>query len=88
MGGRPRELLIRPFAARMASYRISALDLRRAIQASNSSVLAGSFDRSDQNMRVQAGQFIAKHDAQHKSVPVHGAARGIRFEVTVCSTSD
>ena len=42
VGGRPRELLIRPSAARMASYRISALDLSRAIQASNSSVLAGN----------------------------------------------
>ena len=59
VGGRPRELLVRPSAARMASYRISALDLARAIQASNSSVLAGTFDRVDQDVRVQAGQFIA-----------------------------
>jgi multidrug efflux pump subunit AcrB len=59
VGGRPRELLIRPSAARMASYRISALDLSRVIQASNSSVLAGTFDRNDQDVRVQAGQFIA-----------------------------
>jgi len=59
VGGRPRELLIRPSAARMASYRLSALDLSRAVQASNASVLAGSFDRNDQNVRVQAGQFIA-----------------------------
>jgi multidrug efflux pump subunit AcrB len=58
-GGRPRELLIRPSAARMAAYRISALELARAVQASNSSVLAGSFDRNDQDVRVQAGQFIA-----------------------------
>jgi multidrug efflux pump subunit AcrB len=36
--------------------------LGRAIQASNSSVLAGTFDRNDQDVRVQAGQFIA--DAQ------------------------
>jgi multidrug efflux pump subunit AcrB len=62
VGGRPRELLVRPSAARMASYGISALDLGHAIQASNSSVLAGSFDRSDKDVRVQAGQFIA--DAQ------------------------
>jgi multidrug efflux pump subunit AcrB len=59
VGGRPRELLIRLSAARMASYRISALDLSRAIQGSNSSVLAGTFDRNDQDVRVQAGQFIA-----------------------------
>lgn len=62
VGGRPRELLIRPSAAKMASYRVSALDLGRAIQASNSSVLAGTFARNDQDVRVQAGQFIA--DAQ------------------------
>jgi len=74
VGGRPRELLIRPSAARMASYRISALDLSRAIQASNSSVLAGSFDRSDQNVRVQAGQFIA--DARDLENLVVGASGG------------
>jgi multidrug efflux pump subunit AcrB len=74
VGGRPRELLIRPSAARMASYRISALDLSRAIQGSNSSVLAGSFDRSDQNVRVQAGQFIA--DARDLENLVVGASGG------------
>ena len=59
VGGRPRELLVRPSASRMAAYRVSALDLSRAIQASNTSVMAGSFDRNDQDVRVQAGQFIA-----------------------------
>ena len=59
VGGRPRELLIRPSATRMASYGIASLDLSRAIQASNSSVLAGAFDRNDRDVRVQAGQFIA-----------------------------
>lgn len=59
VGGRPRELLIRPSASRMAAYRISALDLSRAIQGSNSSVQAGAFDRNDQDVRVEAGQFIA-----------------------------
>jgi multidrug efflux pump subunit AcrB len=74
VGGRPRELLIRPSAARMASYRIAALDLSRAIQGSNSSVLAGSFDRNDQDMRVQAGQFIA--DARDVQNLVVGAFSG------------
>jgi multidrug efflux pump subunit AcrB len=58
VGGRPRELLIRPSAARMAAFRVSALDLDRAIQGSNSTVQAGAFDRNDENVRVQAGQFI------------------------------
>ena len=74
VGGRPRELLIRPSAARMASYRISALDLSRAIQASNSSVLAGTFDRNDRDVRVQAGQFIA--DARDLQNLVVGASNG------------
>jgi multidrug efflux pump subunit AcrB len=74
VGGRPRELLIRPSAARMASYRISALDLSRAIQGSNSSVLAGSFDRNDQDVRVQAGQFVA--DARDLQNLVVGAWNG------------
>ncbi len=59
VGGRPRELLVRPSATRMASYGIAALDLGRAIQASNASLLAGAFDRNDRNVRVQTGQFIA-----------------------------
>lgn len=59
VGGRPRELLVRPSAARMAAYRITAIDLSRAIQASNSSLVAGTFDRSDRAVRVQAGQFIS-----------------------------
>ncbi len=59
VGGRPRELLIRPSATRMASYGIASLDLGRAIQASNSSLLAGAFDRNDRDVRVQVGQFIA-----------------------------
>ena len=74
VGGRPRELLLRPSAARMASYRIAALDLSRAIQASNSSVLAGTFDRNDQDVRVQAGQFIA--DARDLQNLVLGAWNG------------
>ena len=59
VGGRPRELLIRPSATRMASHGIAALDIGRAVQASNSSLLAGTFDREDRAVRVQAGQFIA-----------------------------
>ncbi len=74
VGGRPRELLIRPSAARMASYAVSPLDLSRAIQASNSSVLAGTFDRNDRGVRVQAGQFIA--DARDLRDLVVGASNG------------
>lgn len=74
VGGRPRELLLRPSAARMASYRISALELARAIQASNSNVVAGTFDRNDRGVRVQAGQFIA--DARDLQNLVIGAWNG------------
>jgi len=59
VGGRPREILIRPSAARMAAFRVSALDLDRTIQASNSTVQAGTFARNDQDVRVEAGKFIA-----------------------------
>ncbi len=74
VGGRPRELVIRPSAARMASYRVAALDLSRAIQGSNASVLAGRFDRNDQDVRIQAGQFIA--DARDLRNLVVGASNG------------
>jgi multidrug efflux pump subunit AcrB len=42
----------------MTAFRVSVPDLDRIIQASNSALQAGSFDRNDQNVRVQAGQFI------------------------------
>ncbi|MGQ9635756.1 MAG: efflux RND transporter permease subunit [Bryobacteraceae bacterium] len=74
VGGRPRELLIRPSATRMAAYGISALEISRAIQASNTSVLAGTFDRDDRGVRVQAGQFIA--DARDLRELVVGASNG------------
>ncbi|MGC8794234.1 MAG: efflux RND transporter permease subunit, partial [Bryobacteraceae bacterium] len=74
VGGRPRELLIRPSAARMAAYGISALDISRAVQAANSSVLAGTFDRNDRGVRVQAGQFIA--GARDLGELVIGASNG------------
>ena len=59
VGGRPREILVRPSASRLASYRVSTADLGRAIQAANASAQAGGFDRNDENARVQVGQFIA-----------------------------
>ena len=58
----------------MAAFRVSALDLDRAIQASNSTVQAGAFDRNDQNVRVQAGQFIA--DARDLQNLVVGVSNG------------
>lgn len=58
VGGRPREILIRPSAVRMAGFRVSASDLARAIEATNSRLQAGSFARNDQDMRVEAGQFV------------------------------
>ena len=84
VGGRPRELLIRPSAARMASYKIAALDLSRAIQGSNSSVLAGTFDRNDRDVRVQAGQFIG--DAQDVRNLVIGTTNG--RPVYICDVAD
>jgi multidrug efflux pump subunit AcrB len=74
VGGRPRELLVRPSAEPMAAYGISALDISRAIQASNTSILAGTFDRDDRGIRVQAGEFIA--DARDLRELVVGAFNG------------
>ena len=59
VGGRPRELLVRPSAVRMASHGVTALDLQRAIQAANASMAAGGFDRNDTAMRVRAGEFLS-----------------------------
>ncbi len=58
-GGRPRELLVHPSAARMAARGITLLHLHRAIQAANASAAAGAMDRNDTAMRVRAGQWLA-----------------------------
>lgn len=72
-GGRPRELLVRPSAARMASRGVTLLDLHRAIQAANASAPAGVFDRNDTAVRVQAGQFLTSAaDLRELVVGVYG----------------
>lgn len=72
-GGRPRELLVRPSAVRMASRGVTLLDLHRAIQAANASARAGAFDRNDTAMRVQAGQFLTSAaDLRELVVGVYG----------------
>ena len=58
VGGRPRELLVRPSATRMASYGIAALDLSRASRRRTSASWPAASTRNDQDVRVQAGQFI------------------------------
>jgi hypothetical protein len=52
----------------MPSHRVTVLDLERAVQAANSSVAAGSFDRGDPAVRVQAGEFLSAARDPHDLV--------------------
>ncbi len=62
VGGRPRTVYVRPDPQRMQAHRISALELRRAVQAANVTRTAGEFTREDVGFRVEAGLALARPD--------------------------
>ena len=56
VGGRPRVVQVLMDPDRMAGYRVSPLELQRAIQAANVRRTAGDFRSQDQLVRVEAGR--------------------------------
>ncbi|HXH23792.1 MAG TPA: efflux RND transporter permease subunit, partial [Vicinamibacterales bacterium] len=62
VGGRPRVVHVRLDADRMRAYEISALEVQRAIQATNVRVTAGDFHRGDAQLRVEAGPALTRSD--------------------------
>jgi multidrug efflux pump subunit AcrB len=73
VGGRPREVLVRPDPERMAGFHIAPLDLYRALGAADSNLQSGSYARNDQDIRVETGRFLAnKSDVASLVVGVSG----------------
>ncbi|MEA1951398.1 MAG: efflux RND transporter permease subunit, partial [Planctomycetota bacterium] len=58
IGGRPRRIRVELDPARLASRKISALQVSQALRASNAQVRAGSFEQQDEQFVVEAGTFV------------------------------
>ncbi len=59
LGGPGRAVVVRLDADRLASYGLSALDLRNALQASNSAMPTGKLTRDNRDIVVETGEFFA-----------------------------
>lgn len=57
-GGRPRQILVRIDPEAMAAFRVTPLDITRALQAADANFQAGAFSRTDRDVRVEAGRFL------------------------------
>ncbi len=65
IGGRPRQLLVRPDPEAMAAFHVTPLDISRALQGADANFQAGEFSRADQEVRVEAGRFLSgKQDVE------------------------
>ena len=58
IGGRPRQIRVELKPAEMAARGTSALEISKALQASNVNVRAGRFDQQNEEFVVEAGTFI------------------------------
>jgi multidrug efflux pump subunit AcrB len=73
VGGRPRTVLVRLDAERMAGFHIAPLDIYRALAGTDSNLQAGSYTREDRDIRVETGRFFAsKSDVDSLVVGVSG----------------
>ncbi|MBI5593753.1 MAG: efflux RND transporter permease subunit [Deltaproteobacteria bacterium] len=71
VGGRPRQLLVRPDPEAMAAFHVTPLDISRALQGADANFQAGAFSRADQDVRVEAGRFLSgKQDVESLVVGV------------------
>ncbi len=62
VGGRPRRVYVYLDPERMQAYGVSPLAVRRALQVTNTSTVAGSFSRNDRSFRVEAGRAVMEPD--------------------------
>ena len=58
IGGRPRRIRVELDPVSLAARQTSALQVARAIQASNVQLRAGSFEQQDEEFVVEAGTFV------------------------------
>ncbi len=62
VGGEPRVVRVDLDPDRLEAYRLSPLEVRRAISASNVTLPGGEFTRSDVALRVEAGRGVNRAD--------------------------
>lgn len=58
-GGRNRTIRVVLDKTAMAAYRVDPLSIARQIQAANSQIQSGSFNKGDEEFLVQAGSFLS-----------------------------
>ena len=59
IGGRPRQVLVRPDPEAMAAFHVTPLDISRALQGADANFQAGEYARTDRQVRVEAGRFLS-----------------------------
>jgi multidrug efflux pump subunit AcrB len=59
VGGRPRRIRVELDPVRLAGRRTSALEVARALRASNVNVRAGEFEQQNRQFVVEAGTFVS-----------------------------
>ncbi|MCX5881122.1 MAG: efflux RND transporter permease subunit, partial [Deltaproteobacteria bacterium] len=59
IGGRPRQILVRPDPEAMAAFHVTPLDISRALQGADVNFQAGEFSLTDRQVRVEAGRFLS-----------------------------
>ena len=71
VGGESRQLMVRPHPERLAGFHITPIELKQAIQGANVNEQAGSYTRTDDEIRVETGKFIRnKQDLENLVVGV------------------
>ncbi len=68
LGGQKRELKVTLDPQRLAAFRLSPLSIARALESSNQRVQAGSFAEGNQEIDVEAGNFLRSADEARKIV--------------------
>lgn len=68
VGGEPRAVRVDLDPDRLEAYRLSPLEVRRAIGASNVTLPGGEFTRGDVALRVEAGRGVSRADQLHPLV--------------------
>jgi multidrug efflux pump subunit AcrB len=73
VGGRPRQVVVRLDAEAMAGFRVTPLDIARALQVADANLQAGAFAREDREIHVEAGRFLVnRSDVESLVIGVSG----------------
>ena len=62
IGGEPRTIRLNLDSERLQGYRLSPLEIQRAIQGANVSLPAGGLTKNDQTIRIETASAISRHE--------------------------